>query len=91
MILHTARCNTIIVVIIRQSNLIIIDLNATQVLNRKLCLHFVSDMNSSLQIQKLLACSEEFDEFQELDILIESPFVCETVEGEGVKQVFLGE
>lgn len=48
-------------------------------------------MNSSLQIQKLLACSEEFDEFQELDILIESPFVCETVEGEGVKQVFLGE
>lgn len=48
------------------------------------------EMNSSLQIQKLLACSEEFEEFQELDILIESPFVCETVEGEGVKQVFLG-
>lgn len=48
-------------------------------------------MNSNLQIQKLLACSNEFDEFQELDILIESPFVCETVDGEGVKQVFLGE
>lgn len=47
-------------------------------------------MNSSLHIQKLLAFSDEFDEFQELDILVESPFVCETVEGVGVKQVFLG-
>lgn len=47
-------------------------------------------MNSSLQIQKLLAFSDEFDEFNELDILIESPFVCETFDGKGVKQVFLG-
>ena len=47
-------------------------------------------MNSNLQIQKLLAFSNEFDEFQELDILVESPFIYETADGCGVKQVFLG-
>lgn len=47
-------------------------------------------MNANLHIQKLLACSNEFDEFQELDILIESPFIFESYEGEGIKQVFLG-
>jgi len=46
-------------------------------------------MNSSLQIQKLLAC-EEFEEFQEMEILIESPFVCENSDGRATKQVFLG-
>lgn len=49
-----------------------------------------SIMNNNLQIQKLLACSDEFDEFQEVDILIESPFVSETADGKGLKQVFLG-
>lgn len=47
-------------------------------------------MNRNLQIQKLLACSNEFDEFGELDILVESPFVHETSEGEGLRQVFIG-
>lgn len=47
-------------------------------------------MNSNLQIQKLLACTDEFNEFRELDILIESPFICEDINGKVVSQVFVG-